>query len=338
MIRQEQVKKYIAECRIFGIKDGRSSGDVKVKPLVSEKNRTFVAEVCDFSVFVKINIPFWDDENGSQKMVNEKTALNILRKNKIDNVPRLYQYDKNGNIFNAEVLLTEYIPDTKKSLNINNVGKLAEFVRQVHSIKSKTFTVPYSNFVKKIKGDGYDFINSYVRILRQDIDQIQQYSALEKMALDASLEDFFQIIAHKIIDNKGAFKVTTEFSLIHGHLTRNRERKHILIDCDGRLYVIDWENVCFGERELELASFLYENTMLSQKIKAKFITFYKGEEKIDNWKIYVYMYLLCLDDLVEQFKRIIIMFKAGRRPVIDKRFIVELLRQKKLLLNLQKRI
>ena len=311
---------------------------ISVNVLRSEKKRTFRAKMDDVSLFLKFNIPFWDDDNIKQKMINEKKALEIFKEEGVKGVPELYGYDASRAYFNAEVLITNYIADTRKSINKNNIAQLVAVVKRIHSIKSHNFTIPYGDFTKKINGTGYDFINFYLEVLARDIKKLNESRALQKIFRHISLNEPFLFIRKKIMYSRKMFNTAKDFSLIHGHLARHRERKHILIDKNNNIYLIDWENVCFGERDLELASFLYENSGLNSNLKKVFLNLYSGDSRLNYKKIYIYIFLLRLDDLIEEIKRIGLLLKAGCISEVNKEILFSLYKQKRSLLALEGRV
>lgn len=335
-VNKEIIEQYIRK-NIIKIIKKRNIYSFQIIPIDSEKKRTFLIEVDGHRIFMKLNIPFWDEENAKLKMVNEKLALELLKERNIENVPILYRYDSNSNILNTEVLLMSYMSDTKIPLNRNNIPKLVKIVKCIHSIKSNTFTVPYGNFSNRFKGNGYDFINSYLIVLKKDIYEIGCFPPLKRLCLEINLRDLISLIDKIIKHNKDTFKKTKEFSMIHGHLARNRERSHVLVEKDNSINIIDWENVCFGERELELASFIYENNTLNFKLKKLFLDLYSEKQYIIHKYIYIYIYLLRLDDLIESLKQNIFLFRAKMPLNINKKFISYIYKQKQLLINLLER-
>lgn len=283
--------------------------DIKISLLDSEKKRAFLINIDGVKIFMKINLPFWDEENSRCKMLNEKEALEILNRRGIKNIPKIYKFEANSYFFNTETLLMSYIMDTETNLNRNHILKLARLVNSIHSITSKSFTVPFGNFINRINGNGYDFLNSYLDVLEKDIKFINNFYFVRKLQLENFLIDIFVNIRKKTIKYRDSFKETKIFSLLHGHIARNIERKHILIDENDQIYLIDWENVCFGEREMELASFIYENNSLNFYLKKYFFDLLNHNGTLNFKKIFIYMILLRLDDLIEDLKKYIYYLK-----------------------------
>jgi len=337
-VNNEIIEKYIKNVfkRDFKYK-GISSTVISIIPIDSEKKRAFLVKIKDRSIFMKINLPFWDEENTKIKMHNERMALEILNNAKIKNVPRVYKYESNSSVFGTDVLLMNYIYDTRKSLDKDSIYRLVRIIKKIHSIRSKSFTVPFGgDFSSSYKGNGHDFIRFYLEVLGKDIVNIEKMHFLKKTHLEDFLNSAFFFISKKIKQNIELFKKTKEFSMIHGHLARNSERKHILIDRKNNMYIIDWENVCFGEKELEVASFLYENGMMNSYLKKNFIDLYRDNNSLDIKKIFIYIYLIQLDDLIEELKKKLIL--RSRDNSLDVDFFLSIHRQRRILYKLSKKL
>lgn len=330
--REQAVEHYV---RTTFLKGKQRCPEIVTTLLDAEKKRTFLVQLGSRKIFVKIDLRSWEGEDRSHKMVNERLALRLLAQKKIAVVPRIYRYDRKHKLFGEDVLCTEYITDTKRKITTKHIEQLVAQVEKIHAIQSKKFTVAFGPFKHALSGNGYDFINVYRKALASDIRKTQTIALVHKLEFSKIFRDSLQFITAKIKQHKDIFQATKQFSLIHGHLARHKERKHILIDKDDRVYIIDWENVCFGEPELEMAAFIYENYSLSQRLKKLFVTQYSRWYQISQKKISIYCYLIKLDDSIEDFKRRSFLLKQKVPVPIDKQFIISVNKQKQLLMSLK---
>lgn len=278
---------------------------IRVRCLDTEKKRTYLVRAGDQGILLKFNLKYFNGEERSYKMINERLSLDILDQYNVKNIPRVFGYDPDSSIFGTDVLSMSFIPDTNRILGSVSLLKLERVVYKIHSITSNGyFTVPYGNFSKKIKGNAYDFVDTYIKVLKSDVvkNDFMGYF-IKKLHLQAVSVDALRLIEKSLFLQKNDFIRIRTFSLIHGHIARNTLRKHILIDKKNGVYIIDWENVCFGERELDLAAFKYENYTTSSKLKDYFIDVYNSRNPISYKKIFIYMFLLQLDDIIEILKK-----------------------------------
>jgi thiamine kinase-like enzyme len=128
------------------------------------------------------------------------------------------------------------------------------------------------------------------------------------------LSHFIYFIENEIHRNKNILEKTSEFHLLHGHLARNNERKHILIN-NKKIFIVDWEGALFGDKEYEIAAFLYENDTLPLERKKNFLNEYLNRETISKRKLKIYKFLIRLDDFAESIKKYL--FKKERAEAKD---------------------
>ena len=331
--RKDLAEQYIRKIFLSQLKTEGASGVVKIKGIDSEKQRVFQVDVSGKKFILKINIPFWDEENSLMKMLNEQSSLKMLESKNFLWAPKLYSFEKEKDLFNAEIIVMEHAQDSRKIFNRQSIASLAEIILTLHKIVSREFTAPFGDVEKKNKGDGFDFINSYLRLLEDDMAKILISPICKKLDAGEFIKAAFKEIKKNIFLARDLFKKTKNFSFLHCHLVRDEERRHVIISESGELRVIDWESACFGEKELELASFLYENFNLRKDLKRFLIDLVKTGESISFEKIHLYTGLLILDDLIEDLKKTELTLRIKMGHAAGSSFLKVYHRQRKLLIE-----
>lgn len=334
LVRKDLVKQYIRKIFPAQLKTEGALGVVRIKGIDSEKQRVFQVDVSGKKFILKINMPFWDEENSLMKMLNEQSSLRMLESKNFSWAPKLHSFEKEKGLFNTEVIVMEYIQDSRRMFDRQSIASLAEIILALHKIESREFTVPFGDVEKKNKGDGFDFINSYLRLLEDDMAKILISPISKKLNAGEFINAVFKEIKKNIFMAKDLFKKTKNFSFLHCHLVRDEERRHVIISKSGKLRVIDWENVCFGEKELELASFLYENFNLRKDLKRFLISLVEIGESISSQKVHLYTSLLIFDDLIEDLKKTELMLRLKMGHAAGNNFLKVYHRQRKLLLGM----
>jgi len=256
--------------------------------------RVFKIDVNNRCFALKINITSrWDARS---RIKNEYEALNLIEKNKIHNVPRICYCNKQNKFQGREILIVSFIENEKsEKLSSLHIVKLVKFLLKLHSIKSRKFTIPYGKFNMLHKGNASDFASRYLANIKYGYTFLNRRYNSEILV---SCKKYINFIENKFSENKKLFTQNNEFSLLHGHLTNKKNHRHILTH-GGNISIIDWESACFGEREYELATFLYENYNLSQHQKGLFIKEYFNSAPFNKIKLKIYRFLIELDDLGE---------------------------------------
>lgn len=330
-LRKDQLEQYIRKIFFGQLKREGVSGVVKIRGIDSEKQRVFQVDVSGKKFILKINMPFWDEESSLMKMLNEQSSLKMLESKNFPWAPKLYSFEKEKDLFNTEIIVMEHVPDSRKMFDRQSIALLAKIILILHKIESREFTVPFGDVGKKNKGDGFDFINSYLHLLDDDMAEILISPICKKLDAGKFINTVFKEIKKNIFLARDLFKKTKNFSFLHCHLVRDEERRHVIISGSGELRVIDWESACFGEKELELAAFLYENFNLRRDLKRFLINLLDSGERISFDKVNLYTSLLIFDDLIEDLKKIELTLRRKKGYGDCNSFFRGYYRQKKLL-------
>jgi len=292
-----------AQKALFGV-PARHGGvpDVGIATLDSEKKRTFLVSASGNRYIMKVNLPSGSEENSLMKMLNEKTALELLERRAFRWAPRVRHFEKEKDLFDAEVLITDYMPDTGAVFTRPDIKRLAGVLSGLHAIRSSGFTIPFGDARKKIKGNGYDFVCSYAGSLAEDARRLISSVIVRKLGCRIFMREAVSQMNRRLKALKDKFRQTTEFSFLHCHVVRDAERRHVIITKDRDIFLVDWESVCFGEREMEVAVFMYENNRLDASLKKTFAVLMGATCKLCFEKVDIYACLLIFDDLIEDLK------------------------------------
>jgi hypothetical protein len=285
---------------LYSLENGYFLGEkiryLQVCLLSSEKpERVFCININNYNCILKINThSIWDERDRAK---NEQSALTLLNNNGIRNVPRVYYFDTQKKFDGKETLIISFMRNNPYSeLTSEHIKRLADFLINLHSIQTNYFTIPFSEFDKQYIGNGFDFVNSYLEIIQFGFRWLKKKIGNRNLIKIHS--ELFDFIGNKIQDQKKILKENSKFCLLHSHLTNRRNHKHILVQ-EKEIFIIDWESVCFGEPEYEIATFLDENYGISLQLKMLFLKQYLKRKPLNERKLNIYRFLIKLDDLGE---------------------------------------
>ncbi len=176
-----------------------------------------------------------------KKILKEAQYRNFFIENGLTCIPKPIHVDEE--IFHNGAVIYEFIEGKKpESFTISELKQFAQIAAEIHKIKYE------------IVNDGFSQIMRLNQFLRKTTTKIRtKYSHL----VNSSIEEAFDIALlefSRTIEEKGEIKTIGINAQLHGDLSDN-----FVIDEQGKIWLLDWENSEYGDILEELFWFLFVN-------------------------------------------------------------------------------
>jgi thiamine kinase-like enzyme len=176
-----------------------------------------------------------------KKVLQEAKFRNSFIDHNLDFIPAPVDID--SKIFPNGAVIYEYIEGTKpKFQNQNEIKQISRIISSIHQTKYNTLDNGWMQI-----GKLYDFLNSTTQRISKT------YASLVNPSIESAFNEALNEIQTRFQESKGIKTIGINADL-HGDLSDN-----FIIDPEGKIWLVDWENSEFGDVLDELTWFLYCN-------------------------------------------------------------------------------